>query len=96
MQGQTLKYFCERYVCRVCRSNFTARRDPVTGKWSIICTENAEHYGAWSKGYLEHRQQQERVEFLEIIYDHELRQLLPWLPEPSPMTADEAMKDLFG
>lgn len=96
VQQRTLKYFTDNYVCRVCRHNLKLSRDEYTGHWSIVCAADAGHHGAWSKRYLEERERQERAEFLEIIYDRKLRELWPWLPATSDMSAAEAMDDLFG
>lgn len=92
----SLRYYIDNYVCRLCHSNLTLARDEQTGAWTIVCATDPSHYGAWKKTYLERRLYQERVEYVEIIHDQELRTLFPWLPAPEPMTAEQAMADLYG
>lgn len=93
--GRALKYFCDNYVCRVCRGNLKLYRNPETGRWSVACARDPEHYGAWRKRYLEDREQRERVEFVEIVNDRALVELWPWLPRPT-VTAEEAIQELYG
>ena len=89
-----LKHFCDNYICRICKSNLKLSRDPDTGAWSIVCAKNPDHYGAWSKRYWENREQRERSEYVEIIFDSQLKRLLPWLPR-STVTAAQAHEELF-
>lgn len=91
----SLRYYVDKYVCRICYSNLRLHRDE-NGAWTIVCAADPSHHGAWRKTYLERRLHQERVEFLEIIFDRELRELFPWLPKPRSMTAAKAMTDLYG
>lgn len=91
-----LTILTEQYVCAECHSPLTLRYDiEADERWQAVCTVDAAHRGFNTKATIKIQQELARREAYRIIHDPELREALPWLPEPEHKTLDEAMADLY-
>lgn len=91
-----LTILAEQYVCAECHSPLTLRYDiEADERWQAVCTIDAAHRGFNTKATIEIQEELARREAYRITRDSELRKVMPWLPEPEPVTAEQAMNELF-
>ena len=99
-----LTILAQQYVCAECHAPLTLRynAEPHTwdssiegDEWMAVCTMNAMHRGFTTRATVEIEEERSRQEAYRIMHDPELREALPWLPEPEAVGAEQAMNELF-
>ena len=83
------------YVCAVCKSPLKLTYDFENRRSVVVCTQNPAHFGVWRKAFLDRERKLEAAQAACIIFDRELRELMPWLPKPEKVDADVALAELF-